>query len=137
MHDIERLIESTLPFVEELLMEYGEFFPLASAIQTNDTISQIGIFDGDEQPLSSHVIENYKTAFKAKKEEYKTIAIFHDVRVIDPKTNIKTDAVAIFTESKNDSIAYTLFYPYTLTSDKILAFSDPWLDENQKEIFID
>ncbi len=137
MNNIERLLESTFPFVEELLRKHGEFFPLASAVLTNDSIASVGFYDGDEQPLSNTVISNLKTAFIAKSEEYKAVAIFFDVRVVDPKTNLKTDAVAVFVESKGDSTAYTLYYPYVLTANNELLFSEAWRSENPKEIFID
>ena len=137
MNDIERLLDSTFPFVEELLKEHGEFFPLASAVKTNNSIAQVGTYDGDEQPLSNTVIADLKTAFRVKKDDYKTIAIFYDVRVVDPNTNLKTDAVAVFVETKNDNTAYTFYYPYVLTTDKDLSFSDAWKNANDKEIFND
>ena len=137
MNDIERLLESTFPFVEELLKEHGEFFPLASAIKTNDSIAQVGTYDGDEQPLSSTVIADLKTAFRANKDDYKTIAIYYDVRAVDPNTNLKTDAVAIFVETKNDDTAYTFYFPYVLTTAKELSFSDAWKNVSTKEIFND
>jgi len=138
MTDQERLIKSTLPFVEDLLKAYGEFFPLASAIKTNDSISQVGTHDGDDKPLSDKLILELKTAFKAQKNDYKTIAIFYDVRVVDPNTELKTDAVAIFTETKNENSGYTFYYPYVLTSDNRITFSpDHWKNTNDKEIFVD
>ena len=137
MNDIERLLDSTFPFVEELLMEHGEFFPLASAVKTNDSIAQVGTYDGDEKPLSNTVIEDLKAAFRAKKDDYKTIAIFYDVRVVDPNTNQKTDAVAVFVETKIDITAYTVYYPYILTTDGELSFSDAWKNASAKEIFND
>jgi len=136
MNDIERLLDSTFPFVENLLKEYGEFFPLASAIQTNDSIAQVGTFDGDDRPLSTQVIFDLKKAFIAKRNNYKSIAIFYDVKITDPTTNLKTDAIAVYVESENGKTAYTFYYPYELTGQKELIFSESWKIENDKEIFI-
>jgi len=135
MTDIERLIGTTLPFVEDLLKKYGEFFPLASAIQVNDSISQVATYDGDEKPQSSKVIADLIKVFREKKENYKTIAIFYDVKVLNPITNTKTDAVAIFIEPKNDSIAYTFYYPYSLSESRQLSLAEPWKDKANKEVF--
>jgi hypothetical protein len=137
MNDIEKLLDSTMPFVEGLLKNHGEFFPLASAIKTNDSIAQVGTYDGDDRPLSDKLIVDLKKAFRAKKDDYKTIAIFYDVRVVDPDTKVKTDAVAVFVETKNDDSAFTFYYPYTLTKDKQLTFSNPWKNKMTKEIFND
>jgi hypothetical protein len=136
MTDIEKLLDSTFPFVESLLKEYGEFFPLASAVKTNDSIAQVGTYDGDERPLSTKVISDLKKAFIAKRNDYKSIAIFYDVKITDPNTNKKTDAIAVFVESENGKTAYTFYYPYELTSQKELIFSESWKIENDKEIFI-
>ena len=133
MNDIERLLDSTFPLVEDLLKDYGEFFPLASAIKTDETIAQVGTYDGDEKPLSNKVIADFKNAFKAKAKDYKTIAI----KVVNPNTNSKTDAVAVFVETKIEGTAYVFYYPYSLTNDKQLTFSDSWKNKNDKEIFND
>lgn len=135
MRDIERLLDSTLPFVEDLIRKYGEFFPLASAIKTDDAIAQVGTYSEEKKPLSAKVIAELKKSFRAKKEDYKTIAIFYDVRVVNPNTNLKTDAVVVFTETKNESTAYLFYYPYILKTGKQLTFSDSWKEKIDKEIF--
>ena len=38
MKDFEILLENTFPFIENMLTEHGEFYPLASAIDKNDKI---------------------------------------------------------------------------------------------------
>jgi hypothetical protein len=137
MNDIEKLLDSTIPFVEELIIKHGEFFPLASAIKTNDIVVQVGTYDRDERPLSDKLIVDLKRALRAKRNDYKTIAIFYDVRVVDPDSKVKTDAIAVFVETKNDVSAFTFYYPYSLTNDKQLRFSNPWKNEIDKEIFND
>jgi hypothetical protein len=137
LKDIEKLLNSIFPLVEELLTKYGEFFPFASAINANGSISTIGTYDGDEQPLSDKVITDLKKGIRANKDDYKVIAIFYDISVLNPKTNIKTDAVAVFVETRNENTAYTFYYTYTLTSNKKLIFSDSWRNQEDKEIFIE
>ena len=138
MEDFERLLDATFPFVEDLLKKHGEFFPLASAIEKNDSIAQVGTYDGDEQPKSDKVIADLKVGLRegAKSGDYKAIAIFYDVRVIDPNTNQKTNAVAVIVENTKDTKAYKLFYPYTLTKDSILTFAESWRNDIDKEIFV-
>lgn len=138
MNDIERLLNATFPFVEDLLKKYGEFFPLASAIQTNDSIATVGTYDGEDKPKSDEVIESLKDGLKkgAQNGEYKVIAIFYDVKVIDPNTNQKTDAIAVLVEDKNETTSHTLFYPYKLIADNEILFSIGWKNSKENEIFI-
>jgi hypothetical protein len=56
-NDIEQQLNSTIPFVEDLLKKYGEFFPVASAVKTDGSIVQVGTYDGDEKPLSDKLKE--------------------------------------------------------------------------------
>jgi hypothetical protein len=137
MEDFERLLDATFPFVEDLLKKHGEFFPLASAIDKNDSIAHFGTYDGDEQPESDKVIEGLKIGLRegAKNGDYKAIAIFYDARVIDLNTNQKTDSVAVFVENKKETTAFKLFYPYTLTKDRVLTFAEGWRNITEKEIF--
>jgi hypothetical protein len=135
MNDIEQLLNSTIPLVEDLLKKYGEFFPLASAVKTDGSIVQVGTYDGDEKPLSDKLIADFKTAFKAKQDDYRTVMIFYDVRVVNPQSEQKVDAIAVFVETKYDNDAYTFYFSYSLTSDKELEFSNSWKSLKEKEIF--
>jgi hypothetical protein len=135
MVDIKKILDRNFPFVEYLLKEYDEFFPLAAAVKINDSIAQVGTYDGNDKPLSEKVISDLKKALIANRNDYKAIAIFYDVRVNDSETKTKTDAIAIFVESVNEEKAYTFYYPYVLTTNKELKFADSWKIENNKEIF--
>ncbi len=126
MNDIEQLLNSVIPFVEGLLKKYGEFFPVASAVKTDGSVVQVGTYDGDEKPLSDKLITYFKTAFKAKRDDYRSITIFYDVSVINPGTEQKVDAIAIFVETKYENDAYTFYFSYSLTSDKELEFGNSW-----------
>ena len=133
MTDLERLIDNTFPLVEKLLIENGEFYPLASEINSKNEIVHLGTYDGDEQPLSDTIISNLKSAFKAKKEKYNIVSIFCDVSIINPNTNLKTDAISILVE--DEKTAAKIFYPYMLTKNLELSYSEPWSIECNQEIF--
>lgn len=64
MEDFERLLDATFPFVKDLLKKHGEFFPLSSVIDRNNSIAQVGTYDGNEQPKSDKVIEDLKTGLR-------------------------------------------------------------------------
>ena len=85
--------------------------------------------------MSDKLITDFKTAFKANRNDYRTITIYYDVRTINPETEQKTDAIAVFVETKYDNDAYTFFFSYSLTSDKELEFGNSWKNLEAKEIF--
>src|SRR5690349_3860791 len=137
MEDFEKLLDAIFPFVEDLLVKYGEFYPLASAIDNQGEIISIGSYDGDDHPESDKVIADLKIGLRegVQKGEYRAISLFYDVRVTDD-TGEKTDAIAVLVENKEEPSAYILYYPYQLTEDKELVFSESWRSETDKEIFI-
>jgi len=135
MSDAQRLLVNNFSFVEELLKKYGEFYPLASAIGSDDNIVQIGTFDGDDKPLSDKVIDDLKKGLRAKKEDYKSIIIYYDVSVINHFSGQKTDAIAAYFESKYEKTAYVFYYPYLLTKEREIEFFKSWKEETDKEIF--
>jgi uncharacterized protein (DUF305 family) len=136
--ELESLINATFPFIEDLLKKHEEFFPMAAALDKNDKIVQVGTYDDDEKPLSQNVIDDLKSGLRdgAKKGDYKSIAIFYDVKAVNPATKEKTDAVAVFVENNRDSTAFTIYYPYSLTKGGVLTFAESWKNASAKEIFI-
>lgn len=135
MNDIERLLNSTFPFVEQLLKTYGEFYPIASAIKNDNSIAQIGSDDAEDKPLSNKVIAGLKKGLRANQDDYKSIAIYYDVRVSDPNTEQNTDAVSVYMECKDEEAAFLFYFPYVLTKDREIQFSKSWKEETNKEIF--
>jgi len=77
------------------------FFPLGTAIKTDDSIAQVGTYEGDERPESKILIEDLKKVFRAKKEEFKAIAIFYDVSVVDPNTNERQTLLQFLLKQKS------------------------------------
>ena len=136
--EFESMINTTFPFIEGLLKKHGEFFPMATALDKNDKIVQIGTYDGSEKPTSQNVIDDLKSGLRGgvKKGDYKAIAIFYDVRIVSPTTKEKTDAVAVFVENEREATAFTIIYTYSLTKDRVLTFGETWKNSTEKEIFI-
>lgn len=136
MRDISYLIDQSFPFVEDMLQEHGEFFPFSFSLSNDNTVVAVGRHDGDENPDSNVVIEGLKEVLRleAKNRKIKAISIFYDVRITDPKTNQKSDAVAVFVEHKDSVGAFTFYYPYELT-DKEVLFGDCFANAAAREVF--
>ena len=133
MIEIQNLLDKTLPFVTTLLKDYGEFYPLASAVNLNREVEQVLLEEDEENdfPTSATVIGELKKALSWQKDEFIAIAIFYDVALKEEQT----DAIAIFVEHKEENQAFTIYYPYKMIDSEIV-FSESWKVENEMEIFV-
>jgi hypothetical protein len=132
MNDIQNILDETFPFVESLLKEYGEFYPLSSAVNNEQKVEHV-ILEEDEEndnPKSNSVIAELKKELRWRKNEFLAIAIFYDVKLKEKQT----DAIAVFVEHKEIKEAYTFYYPYELI-DNNLIFGESWKVIEKMQIF--
>ncbi|WP_163410915.1 hypothetical protein [Flavobacterium ajazii] len=132
MDDIQNILDETFPFVETLLKDYGEFYPLSSVVDTERKVKQF-ILEEDEEndfPTSNSVIAELKKDLRWRKNEFLAIAIFYDVKIKEKQT----DAIAVFVEHKETKEAYTFYYSYQLIN-KDLIFGESWKVEEKMQIF--
>lgn len=121
-----------LPFVETLLKDYGEFYPLSATINLNREVEHVILEENQENdfPTSNVVIGELKKVLNWRKEEFIVIAIFYDVSLKDKQA----DAIAIFIENKEEEEAFTFYYPYKIVNGEIV-FYESWKVEKEMEIF--
>jgi hypothetical protein len=122
--DCETLMNSVLPFAQQMLQQYGEFLPFGGALRPSGELVSVGGYDGREQPPSIDVIRLLKDAFidAAGKNEYKGTALVYDVKVVLPSTGEKSDAIAICLDHR-DSYSVIVYLPYWLESGKLITQS--------------
>ncbi|RAJ00372.1 hypothetical protein LX64_04076 [Chitinophaga skermanii] len=133
MEDIQALLDVTFAFVDDLLVKYGEFYPVAAAMKSDNTIVHVGTYDGNDNPSTDKVLEDLKEALR--EGEYKAAVILFDVKVDNPATQAKTDAVAVWVESKHLEEAYHFYYPYTLNDTRELEYGESWVVNKAKEVY--
>lgn len=132
MNDIQNILDEMLPFVETLLKEYGEFYPVSAVVNTKQKVEHI-ILEEDEEndnPKSNSVIAELKKELRWRKNEFLAVAIFYDVKIKEEQT----DAIAVFVEHKKEMEAYTFYYPYELI-DNDLIFGKSWKTIEKMQIF--
>jgi len=132
MNDIQNILDEIFPFVESLLKEYGEFYPISAVVNIEQKVKHI-ILEEDEEndfPKSTSVIAEIKKELRCRKNEFLAIAIFYDVKVKEEQT----DAIAVFVEHKKEMEAYTFYYPYELI-DNDLVFGKSWKVVETIQIF--
>jgi len=132
MNDIQSILDKMFPFVETLLKEYGEFYPVSAVVNTRQKVEHV-ILEEDEEndfPKSISVLAELKKELRWRKDEFLAIAIFYDVKLKEEQT----DAIAVFVEHKDEMEAYTFYYPYELI-DNDLIFGKSWKVIEQMQIF--
>jgi len=112
--EAQRLMDSVLPFAEQMLNEYGEFIPYGGAMKSNGEIVSVAGTDGEEQPKSTDIIKLLQDRFRNEAENgnYKATAIVYDARVKS------SDAIVIALDHKS-GYSVVVFLPYTLENGQL------------------
>ncbi|GAB1509644.1 hypothetical protein [Actinophytocola sp. KF-1] len=106
--DLDRLLNTVLPFADEMLRRHGEFYPYGAAI-TRDGEEQVFAADPGEaeDPNPSEVLTSLVQGMSEEINDLRAAALVSDV------TSGKTDAVMVHLEHA-DSMAITVVLPYRL-----------------------
>jgi hypothetical protein len=119
--DCEALMNSVLPFAEQMLTTHGEFYPFGGAMRPDGQLVSIAGYEGTEHPKSVDVIALMKGAFVAAAHtgEYKATAVVYDVRVKLPSTEEKSDAIAISLNHR-DNYSVIVLFPYKIDAGNLI-----------------
>ncbi len=122
------LINFSLKMAKELLLENGEYYPIASSINLNGDTKPIMYFDGNENPLCEDIITKYLEILemKIKNSEIRAYSIAYDVRVSRNSESEKTDAVAIKIKHIETKEIIIYYYPYIFSQQRKLTIGDSW-----------
>ena len=133
---LESLIDSALPFAEQMLAKHQEFFPYGAKMLPDLKIVSVGGYTGEEHPKSVDVISLLQQAYIKEAKEKKIIAsaLVYDIRTIPPGATEKTDAVAIDLDHR-DGFSVIMVYPYRLDENKKPVFGQAFAMEGKAEIF--
>lgn len=133
--DAEALLNVALGFAEEQLAKYKEFYPFGVAMDPDGQIAMVATDFGSDAPNSQEVIDQLKEAFRsgASSGSYRATALVADVRITDPATNKKSDAVAVRIDHRDD-YSIVVHMPYTFKWWK-LATGELIFEQGSDEIF--
>jgi hypothetical protein len=62
--DLEQLLSFVVPFAEQTLAKYGEFFPYGSSMNSEGKIAAVAGYTGSERPKSAEVIDLLRSGFR-------------------------------------------------------------------------
>lgn len=122
--DCDQLLDATVLRAENLLREYGEFYPFGAQMLPSGEIVPVSAYVGDEQPQSHLLIDHLQTYFKARASNGEVVAtaLAYDVSVTSPASDRKSDAIAVKLDHR-DSYSVIVFLPY------VIANGEPALGE--------
>jgi hypothetical protein len=72
MNDIQNILDETFPFIESLLKEYGEFYPVSSAVNIEQKVEHVILEEDNDNdnPKSNSVIAELKKELRWRKNEF-------------------------------------------------------------------
>jgi hypothetical protein len=133
--DCEALMNSVIPFAEQMLSSHGEFLPFGGAMRSSGELVSVAGYDGDERPQSSDVIRLIKEGFieAARQGQFKATALVYDVRTVVPSTGNKSDAISVSLNHR-DSYSVVVIFPYKIDNGKPTV-GDAFAQKGEADIF--
>lgn len=134
--DCEHLMNSVLPLAEKMLKEHAEFYPYGGHMTSSGEIVHVGgKVDDTDHPKSQPIIDLLEGAFQkqAQSGEIRASAIVFDVRIKQPGTQEKTDAIQVCLDHREGYSVQVLF-PYKITNGALL-FGQTFAQRGAAKIF--
>ncbi|HEY2462319.1 MAG TPA: hypothetical protein VGI16_16035 [Candidatus Acidoferrum sp.] len=134
--DCEKLLDALLPLAEEMLREYGEFYPYGGYMTLSGEIVHVGAKDEDtNHPKSKDLLHVLRDSFSemARAGGCKATAVVFDVHVNSPETAAKNDAIQVSLEHV-EGYCVEVFFPYEIAGN-VLNYGATYANETEHEIF--
>jgi hypothetical protein len=133
----EKLMNAILSLAQNLLRDYGEFYPYGGYMKPDGEIVHIGVKDEEtDHPKSNDLLHLLRDSFSAmaKAGECKVTAIVFDVRVNLPDTDKKGDAIQICLDHV-DGYSVEVFFPYEIIESGRVIYGAIFANKGKSEIF--
>lgn len=133
--EAQQLVDAVLPFAEQALSKYGEFYPFGAELSSAGKVAAAMGYNDQEHPSSAEVIAMLHAGFaaKAKAGQVRATALAYDARVQSPGAASKSDAVAIELEHR-DGYNATVYFPYTMKGG-VVSFATPFAAAGTHQVF--
>jgi hypothetical protein len=136
--DGELLMESLLPFAEEMLRKHREFFPFGGSMKHDGEIVHEGAYNGTEQPPSQELIHMLRQAHQqaAREQRLRACVTIYDIRTVPPGRSVNQDAIAAAIDHIGGYSGVVIF-PYSFDSSGDLCIEAPFAVQGDRAIFPD
>ena len=131
----EVLLDTLLPFAENQMKKYREFFPFAAVMLTDGSIQLTGSYDGNELPESKDVLEALQKIHKrlAAEDKIKVSGIAWNASMVS-EDGKPYDAIIVSLEHKDD-YSVIVGEPYKIGLFKKVTFGNLFAMEGKHDIF--
>jgi hypothetical protein len=111
--DLDELVNSLLPFAQQMLAKRGEFFPFGACMKSDGTIELLAGQTDSDQPPSQEVIDVIADGMRGKASagEIRAAGICYDVRVSPRELSDSMDAICVSLDHSSAQ-AVDVFLPY-------------------------
>ncbi len=134
--ECEELMHSALPFAEQMLAKYGEFFPFGATMSASGVIANVAGATSDEHPPSAEIMGLLEQGFRegAREGKYRATALVYDALVVPPGGSVKQDAIAVRLDHRG-GYSVVVFFPYTRRAGAKPDIQAPFATAGQGTIF--
>jgi hypothetical protein len=134
--ECEELMNSVLPFAEQMLTKYREFYPFGGTMSIDGKITHTASSTGEEHPALQPLIDLLEQGFRdgAMRRQLKATAIVVDIRTIPPGKKEKQDAVEIRLDHVS-GYSVKVIFPYRFSAEGQVEFSPPFAVAGEAKIF--
>ena len=131
----EILLDKLLPFAEQQMKKYHEFYPFAAVLLEDDSIELTASYDGNEHPEPKAVLEDLKQIHKklAAEGKIKASGIVWNAGV-NSADGKPTDAIIVSLEHR-DNYSVIVGEPYKIGLFKTVSFGNLFAMEGKQDIF--
>lgn len=131
----EILLDKLLPFAENQMKKYREFYPFAAVLLQDDSVQLTASYDGNEHPEPKAVLEDLKHIHKklATEGTIKASGIVWNAGMATPDGK-STDAIIVSLEHKDD-YSVIVGEPYKISFFKKVSFGNLFAMEGKHDIF--
>lgn len=131
----EILLDKLLPFAEQQMKKYREFYPFAAVLLEDDSIELTASYDGNEHPEPKAVLEDLKQIHKklAAEGKIKASGIVWNAGV-NSADGKPTDAIIVSLEHR-DNYSVIVGEPYKIGLFKTVSFGNLFAMEGKQDIF--
>ena len=135
--DLDKLLNALLPFAQQSLAKYGEFYPFGSSMMADGQVNANAASTGEEHPSSQELIELLTTIFREQAEtgQIRAAGICRDMLILPPGQAQKTDAICIGLEHKSGE-AVEVCLPYKKNTSGQVEYGQLFASRRRSEFFI-
>ena len=135
--DIDALLNAVLPFAQQMLGKYGEFYPIGASMNAAGEVGLVGGMPKSEHPEAQEIIDLLLAQLvdDARKHEIKGSVICFDGSAIPPGESAKQDAICAHLEHES-GICVAAFLPYRKAVSGQVTYGELFAGQLKPKIFV-